>query len=123
MPQPSPGQKPLDDRSYTRISPVASAPVLAKPTISKGSIDRSTPPATATSTSDSSSDRQALMTDSSDDEQAPSTVYPPPRRSKWLQIRPAIVFDSAPARVSSSTGGNGALNVRSSSATNSATSG
>src|SRR3954470_4119851 len=102
IPQPSLGQKPLEPQSYTRISPLASAPVLAKPTISNGSMDRSTPPARATSTSPSRSDLHPVTTDSSDEEHAPSTVYPPPLRSKWLQIRPAIVLDRPPARVSSS---------------------
>src|SRR5690348_7961710 len=74
MPQPSPGQKPFESRSYSFISRLASAPVLANPMISNGSIDRSTPPAIATSSSPSASALQAVATDSSDEEQAPSTV-------------------------------------------------
>ncbi len=74
MPQPSPGQKPLECRSYRRISLLARAPVLAKPTISNGSIERSTPPTMATSISLSISALHPVVTDSSEEEQAPSTV-------------------------------------------------
>src|SRR3954452_11983488 len=88
--------------------------------ISNGSMERSTPPATATSRSPSSSALHAVATDSSEDEQAPSTVYPPPLRSKWLQMRPAMVLDSPPASVSSSTAGNGFLYVASKSSRNEA---
>ena len=76
MPQPSPGQNPLESRSYTRISPEASAQVLAKPITSNGSMLRSTPPAMATSSWPDASALAAVATDSSEDEQAPSTVKP-----------------------------------------------
>src|SRR6266699_822540 len=82
MPQPSPGQNPLECLSYTRISPLASAPVLANPITSNGSMERSTPPAMAASSSPLTSALHAVATDSSDDEQAPSTVNPPPPKSK-----------------------------------------
>ncbi len=36
-------------------------------------------------------------------------MKPPPLKSKWLQMRPAIVLDRPPASVSSSIGGNGLL--------------
>jgi hypothetical protein len=61
---------------------VDSAPVLAKPITSNGSIDRSTPPASMTSASPLARVRAAVATDSNDEEQAPSTVNPPPLRSK-----------------------------------------
>ena len=65
---------------------------------------------------------QAVTTDSSDDAHAPSTVYPPPPRSKWLQTRPAIVLERLPARLSSFVAGNGLLYASSSSARNPASS-
>jgi hypothetical protein len=64
----------------------------------------STPPASARSSAPDDSFSAAVITASNDDEQAPSTVYPPPWKSNALQIRPAIVFESPPASVSSVTG-------------------
>src|SRR5262249_54195255 len=77
-PQPSPGQKPCECWSYTRISPAARAAFLAKPTSSNGSRLRSTPPARATSRSPAARPEQAVDTASKEEAQAPSTVYPPP---------------------------------------------
>ena len=57
-----------------RTSRLASALVLAKPMISNGSMDRSTPPAIATSSEPSASCLHESTTASSEDEQAPSTV-------------------------------------------------
>src|SRR5260370_4062442 len=82
MPQPSPGQKPFELRSYTFISLVDSAPVLAKPITSNGSMLRSTPPARATSICPATSELHAVETDSNEEEHAPSTVKPPPPKSK-----------------------------------------
>src|SRR5579863_5099265 len=73
--------------------------------ISNGSMLRSTPPTTAASVNSSLSEPHAVITASRDDEHAPSTVKHPPLKSNWLQIRPAMVLDKPPARVSSSTGG------------------
>jgi hypothetical protein len=47
---------------------------LAKPITSKGSMLRSTPPAITVSSCPSASALQAVAIDSSEDEQAPSTV-------------------------------------------------
>ena len=61
----------------------------------------STPPQTAKSRSPDSMAKQALITESRDDEHAPSTVYAPPRKSKKLAILPAMMFDIPPGRESS----------------------
>src|SRR6266481_6145589 len=95
MPQPSPGQKPLDARSYTRISPVARAPVLAKPMISKGSMLRSTPPATAASAVPSMRALHAVATDSRDDEQARHPSLVP---AHVLERGPERAADERPAQ-------------------------
>ena len=74
MPQPSPGRKPAEFLSYTRIGPDVNAPVRAKPTISKGSRLMSTPPAIAMSSRPEAKASQAVLTASNDEEQAPSTT-------------------------------------------------
>src|SRR3990172_9694367 len=96
--------KPLARRSYTLISPLVSAFVLAKPTSSNVSRLISTPPASARSRVQFEKPVAAVATAMRDEEQAPSTVYPPPCRSRKLQILPAMVLERFPARVSSVIG-------------------
>src|SRR5215472_7060446 len=73
------------------MGPVASAPELARPTRSRRSRPRSTPPATATSIS-------SLVRAEHDDETAASeqvrlvlVAKPPPARPSWLPTAAAIL--------------------------------
>ena len=61
----------------------------------------STPPASARFRSPFARPVAPVATARRDDEQAPSIVYPPARKSKKLQIRPAMVLESPPDRESS----------------------
>ena len=100
-PHPSPGINPLPRLSYTRILSGVKAPVRANPTISKVSKLTSTPPAMTKSKVPELNFSAAVEMAISEEEQAPSTVYPPPCKSIVLQTLPAIVFESPPANESS----------------------